>query len=178
MAGQSDHVEESAACHCQGRHRKLGSFVSIEHGTKALICTLSISERDQYEFNRTSVESGWNCVGVNKFKLMGLTPLRAIIISVRFAKSSLVRAASSGRRPLSDSTKKAVTIAENKPSCEHLSFVFFRKTNTHKHQKGIQSGPPSVNLRLDGLRNSRPQQGTPGAIARSRNLGHWLLGQV
>jgi hypothetical protein len=100
------------------------------------------------------------------------------MISVRLARSSLVRAASSGRRPFSDSTKNAVTIAENKPSCEHLSFVLFRNIITHKDQKGIQSGPPSVNLWLDGLCYSCPQQGTPGAIARSRHLGHRLLGQV
>jgi hypothetical protein len=68
---------------------------------------------------------------------MGFTPLRAIIISVRFVRSSLVLAASSGRRPFSDSTKNAVTIAENKPSCEHLSPVLFKKMDTHKHQKGI-----------------------------------------
>jgi hypothetical protein len=72
---------------------------------------------DQYELSRTFTGSGWKGAGVATLSIEIFAPaLSWIIISVRLANSSLVRATSSCCSPVRESTRNAVTIAENRPS--------------------------------------------------------------
>jgi hypothetical protein len=71
---------------------------------------------DQTTFCRTSLASGINVAAWESFVELKSVPLAKRIISVRLTRRSLVLADSFGCKVESELTRKAVTIAENKPT--------------------------------------------------------------
>lgn len=86
-----------------------------------------MSDKVKYALRRTSLVSGTKGLGGTMVKSATFVPLMVIIMFVRLVNNSLVRAISSCLRLRSDGMMKAVTMAENRPSCGRICESDFTK---------------------------------------------------